>query len=193
VIYNIRIDPEMPTGVHVKLLGWIKSAVAFVRIPASPREAEPRPEPPHAIDTRVAPEEVGTADIKTDHIDTDQIKTDDINTDHLENRPESRINVASESRISIETEPRTSVEPESETVVDSESAPNQQEIDRRRGIVREFFNDYWASADDKPTSFAERLDRAEGYINERVAAGGEAWRLGPATRKQLGLPASRKR
>ena len=40
--------------------------------------------------------------------------------------------------------------------------------------MRGFFNDYWSSIDDKPASFAERLDGAEGYINERVAAGGES-------------------
>jgi len=58
--------------------------------------------------------------------------------------------------------------------------------------VRKFFNDYWASIDDKPASFAERLDGAERYINERATAGGEAWQLDPATRKQLGLPSSKK-
>ena len=59
-------------------------------------------------------------------------------------------------------------------------------------MVRAFFNDYWSTVDDKPPSFAERLDRAEGYINERVAAGGETWQLSVATRKQLGLPPSKK-
>jgi hypothetical protein len=54
--------------------------------------------------------------------------------------------------------------------------------------VRQFFNDFWRSADDKPVTFAERLNQAEGYINERLAARGEAWQLDPATRKQLGLP-----
>jgi hypothetical protein len=64
----------------------------------------------------------------------------------------------------------------------------RQELERRREIVRQFFNDFWRSADDKPVTFAERLNRAEGYINERLAARGEAWQLDPATRKQLGLP-----
>jgi len=155
----------------VKLLGWIKSAVEFVKMPASPRRVGPQPQAPHANDSRAAPEVAGA--------------------DETQGRPESRINVAPEGRIRIESETLTDVEPESRTAVESESSPNQQELDRRRGIVREFFNDYWASADDKPASFAERLDKAEGYINERVAAGGEAWRLGPATRKQLGLPPSR--
>jgi hypothetical protein len=80
-----------------------------------------------------------------------------------------------------------------EPQIDTEAPPSQEEIDRRRAVVRAFFNDYWSSIDDKPASFAERLDKAEDYINERVAAGGEAWRLGAATRKQLGLPPSKKR
>jgi hypothetical protein len=40
-------------------------------------------------------------------------------------------------------------------------------------------------------TFAERLNQAESYINERLAARGEAWQLDPATRKQLGLPPNR--
>jgi hypothetical protein len=64
----------------------------------------------------------------------------------------------------------------------------QQELERRREIVRHFFNDFWTSTDDKPVTFAERLNRAEGYINERLAVCGEAWQLDPVTRKQLGLP-----
>jgi hypothetical protein len=67
----------------------------------------------------------------------------------------------------------------------------QQELERRREIVRQFFNDFWRSADDKPVTFAERLNQAESYINERLAARGEAWQLDPATRKQLGLPPNR--
>jgi len=72
--------------------------------------------------------------------------------------------------------------------VTSEASPNQQEIARRREIVRQFFNDFWRSTDDKPSTFAERLNRAEGHINERLAARGETWQLDATTRKQLGLP-----
>jgi hypothetical protein len=72
--------------------------------------------------------------------------------------------------------------------IQTEHSPNRQELGRRREIVREFFNDFWSSTDDKPVTFAERLNRAEGYINERLAANGEAWQLDPTTRKQLGLP-----
>jgi hypothetical protein len=69
-----------------------------------------------------------------------------------------------------------------------EGSLNQQEIERRREIVRQFFNDFWMSTDDKPRTFAEHLNRAEDHINEQLAARGETWQLDAATRKQLGLP-----
>jgi len=80
------------------------------------------------------------------------------------------------------------VRPESQISITSEASPNEQEIERRREIVRQFFNDFWLSAEDKPGTFAERLNRAEGHINERLAARGETWQLDAASRKQLGLP-----
>ena len=81
------------------------------------------------------------------------------------------------------------VRPESHPIgITSEASPNQQEIERHREIVRQFFNDFWMSTDDKPSTFAERLNRAEGHINERLAARGETWQLDAESRKQLGLP-----
>jgi len=77
---------------------------------------------------------------------------------------------------------------ESQIGVTSEASENQQEIARRREIVRQFFNDFWRSTDDKPSTFAERLNRAKGHINERLAARGETWQLDASSRKQLGLP-----
>jgi hypothetical protein len=159
----------------VKLLGWIKSAVEFVRLPAGPRKAGPQSE---------APPEIAGAEIDS-HTAPEDPRPDDI-------RPETRIEVAQENRVTIESEHQAGVESENPIGIEPDGAPDQQEIDRRRGMVRAFFNDYWSTVDDKPASFAERLDRAEGYINERVAAGGENWRLGAATRKQLGLPPSKK-
>jgi hypothetical protein len=85
------------------------------------------------------------------------------------------------------------VRPETQASIKTESSPNQQEIERRREIVREFFNDFWRSTDDKPVTFAERLNRAEGHINERLAARGETWQLDVATRKQLSLPPRKNR
>jgi hypothetical protein len=83
------------------------------------------------------------------------------------------------------------VRPESQISIKPEASPNQQEIERRREIVRQFFNDFWRSTDDKPGTFAERLNRAEGHINEQLAARGETWQLDVVTRKQLGLPPPR--
>ena len=77
---------------------------------------------------------------------------------------------------------------ESQISIKTGASPNQQEIERRREVVRQLFNDFWVSAEDKPGTFAERLNRAEGHINERLAARGETWQLDAASRKQLGLP-----
>ena len=79
-------------------------------------------------------------------------------------------------------------QPESPTSAISEDSPNRQELERRRDIMRRFFNDFWKSTDVKPVAFAERLNQAESYINERLAACGETWQLNSGTRKQLGLP-----
>ena len=149
------------------MLGWIKSAIEFIRMPAGPQKAEPPPSAPAD-----APPKIDT-------------EPELVSAGQTEGRHDIPAGVAPAAPLDIESVSRISVEPE--------GPPSQEEIDRRRGIVRAFFNDYWSSIDDKPSSFAERLDRAEEYINERVAAGGESWRLGAATRKQLGLPPSKKR
>ena len=83
------------------------------------------------------------------------------------------------------------VRSESQISIEPEASPNPQEIERRREVVRHFFNDFWMSTDDKPRTFAERLNRAEDHINERLAARGETWQLDATTRKQLGLPPPR--
>lgn len=157
------------------MLGWIKSAVALVRSPAGPQKTGPQPDAPSETDDRTV-----AHDIRPEP------------PVEIESRPETQIGAAPEMPAGIAPAPEAGLESDSRAG-ESESAPDQAEIDRRRGLVRGFFNDYWSSIDDKPASFAERLDGAEGYINERVAAGGESWRLSPATRKQLGLPPSRKK
>jgi hypothetical protein len=68
-------------------------------------------------------------------------------------------------------------------------ALEQQEIQRRRELVRTFFNDFWQGRDDKPATFSERLDQAETYLNERLVASGESWRVDADARKILSLPA----
>ena len=67
-------------------------------------------------------------------------------------------------------------------------SPDDQEIQRRRDLVRTLFNDFWSASDNKPASFADRLDQAETYLNERLTASGEVWRLDGKTRVMLGLP-----
>jgi hypothetical protein len=67
-------------------------------------------------------------------------------------------------------------------------ALDQEEIQRRRDLVRVLFNDFWSGAHDKPAAFVERLDQAEDYLNERLAANGETWRLDTETRAMLSLP-----
>lgn len=67
--------------------------------------------------------------------------------------------------------------------------PDQDEIQRRRELVRTLFNDFWSGRDDKPAAFVDRLNEAETYLNERLSASGEIWQLDAATRKMLGLPA----
>ena len=65
------------------------------------------------------------------------------------------------------------VRPESKISVKTEEPLNQQEIERRREIVRRFFNDFWKSSDDKPATFAERLNRETRMC--RFPASGSSW------------------
>jgi hypothetical protein len=65
---------------------------------------------------------------------------------------------------------------------------DEQEIERRRNLVRTLFNDFWSGAYEKPAAFVERLDQAKDYVNERLAEAGEFWQLDTKTRAMLGLP-----
>ena len=69
--------------------------------------------------------------------------------------------------------------------------PDTQEIERRRNMVRTLFNDFWNGACEKPAAFAERLDQAQDYVNERLTACGESWQLNNKTRIMLGLPSTK--
>jgi hypothetical protein len=72
-----------------------------------------------------------------------------------------------------------------------ESSPVPLDDEGRRKLIRQLFNEYWRGIDDKPPTFAERLEIAERYINEQLAGRDLRWRLDAVTRKQLGLPSSR--
>jgi len=82
--------------------------------------------------------------------------------------------------VKVDTEAQ--IESAAPTVLD------QEEIQRRRNLVRTLFNDFWSGAYEKPAAFVERLDQAEDYLNERLAANGEFWRLDANTRAMLALP-----
>jgi Phosphatidylethanolamine-binding protein len=58
---------------------------------------------------------------------------------------------------------------------------DQEEVQRRRNLVRMLFNDFWSGAYEKPAAFAERLNQAEDYLNQRLTANGEVWRLDTTT------------
>jgi hypothetical protein len=82
----------------------------------------------------------------------------------------------------VDVRPGAGINPVTDTVLD------QQEIERRRNLVRTLFNDFWSGVYEKPAAFVERLDQAEDYLNERLAANGEFWRLDAKTRAMLALP-----
>jgi hypothetical protein len=84
--------------------------------------------------------------------------------------------------------PTTEIRPETQIKSAIPSAIDEGEIQRRRNLVRTFFNDFWTGAYEKPVGFLERLDQAENYVNDRLTAVGEAWRLDSKTRAMLGLP-----
>jgi hypothetical protein len=69
-----------------------------------------------------------------------------------------------------------------------ESPPVQLDDEGRRKLIRQLFNEYWSGVEDKPPTFAERLEIAERYINAQLADRAVGWRLDAVTRKQLGLP-----
>ena len=72
----------------------------------------------------------------------------------------------------------------------ADALPVEEDAESRRQLIRQLFNEYWTGIEDKPPTFAERLDVAENYINGRLAARDVVWRLDAATRKELGLPSS---
>ena len=96
--------------------------------------------------------------------------------------------------VSVATDVTVEPDPEIIPITDAEIKPNtdavpeQQEIERRRNVIRMLFNDFWIGIHDKPAAFVDRLDQAEDYVNERLAASGEFWRLDDKTRRMLGLP-----
>jgi len=98
------------------------------------------------------------------------------------------IEVVANPTTEVIANPTTEIRPESQIKSAIPVAIDEAEIQRRRNLVRTFFNDFWTGAYEKPAGFLERLDQAEDYVNDRLTANGEAWRLDSKTRAMLGLP-----
>jgi hypothetical protein len=186
----------------VKLLDWIKGAVGFTKAPDVQPVAEPPPRAPERVDahTELRPQPPPPVNEESAPPGETTVEAPTGVRPQKEERPQQDAQAEREALLAAEApEPtiaRTQAqpaEPQARPSAEAASPPSLDEIERRRAMVRRFFNDYWSSIEDKPASFAERLDGAEGYINERVAAGGETWQLDPAIRKQLGLPPHRRR
>ena len=161
-----------------QISSWIKIGIDFIKTLARQRKGRSG-YPPSEPDDRTASEclVTGPESIVARPESQTSIKKEDLHSpQELERLDDSTAAKGLESATD-----GIAIRPESQTCT-------RQELERRREIVRQFFNDFWRSADDKPVTFAERLNQAESYINERLAARGEAWQLDPATRKQLGLP-----
>ena len=98
------------------------------------------------------------------------------------------IEVVANPTTEVIANPTIEIRPESQIKSAIPIAIDEAEIQRRRNLVRTFFNDFWTGAYEKPAGFLERLDQAEDYVNNRLTANGEAWRLDSKTRAMLGLP-----
>jgi len=129
----------------------------------------------------VAAEDVGVATVAVEDVAT--IAVEEVATVAVEDKAAATVEVEDEA-VPADLEVRQ----ETQVTALSNGSPDGQEIQRRRELVRVLFNDFWKGSDEKPVTFADRLNQAEAYLNERLNERGEAWQLDAATRKMLGLP-----
>jgi hypothetical protein len=160
------LKPSTPRGVLERWLGAIGRSVNSV-IQHFPRRRHPasqfKAEEPADCDTQEA--EAVVTPIENGIVDLAITKT---------------FTVPITAGVNVDTD--TPIDIAASTVLD------QEEIQRRRNLVRVLFNDFWNGPYEKPAAFVERLNQAEDYLNERLTANGEAWRLDATTRTLLGLP-----
>jgi len=149
---------------------WIKIGLEFVKKLVAKRTARPQPNAPNEADVGAITEDLRSS--------AHNIAT----------------KLKSEAVIEAKCSPiQKEIEERREVHIDTNSSATQKELTRRREIVRRLFNDFWKFADDRPVTFAERLNQAQPYINQRLIVDGETWQLDDATRKELGLPTARDR
>jgi hypothetical protein len=146
---------------------WIAQAFKLFDVLINPRSS-PQPDPPVAT---------ASADGLTSEAPADNTAASSF-----------RVELASEADpLAPHDEPDVETSPAGRVA----SPPVQLDDESRRKLIRQLFNEYWNGIEDKPPTFAERLEIAERYINDQLASRDVGWRLDAITRKQLGLPSSR--
>jgi hypothetical protein len=153
-----RAKPVIMVGVVASLSGRIREAAKYLLGLSHPASTQ-RP-------TGNAIPEAGAAQAVADNVDAELTPTTSLTT-----AATADVNVGPKAANGV-----------------SQTTPDQQEIERRRELVRMLFNDFWNGAHDKPSAFVQRLDQAEDYMNARLETHGELWRLDANTRVMLGLP-----
>jgi hypothetical protein len=169
----------MMANIILRCLAQIRAAARFF-LQRHRASAKTPPPGAAALDAGI----VATTSIRLDVNDDPEagiIATDPVRLD-VNDDPEAGIIATGPVRLDVSDEADAGIDPIAHPVAD------QQEIERRRNLVRLLFNDFWSGIDDKPTAFVDRLNQAEDYLNERLAANGEFWRLDAETRVMLGLP-----
>jgi hypothetical protein len=188
---------------------WITAIGAAFKRPTEQVVPPTSPSPPVADESHVESPVAEDAVVKDEAAATIEVKDAAANVEledavaPVESEEDEAATVEAEDEaVTVEPEDEAiTVEPEDAAVraeaersqeapaaITSSISPNQQEIQRRRELVRTLFNDFWKGNDEKPATFVDRLNQAEGYLNERLVERGEPWQLDAATRKMLGLP-----
>ena len=148
-------------------VSWIAQAFKLFDALVNPRRS-PQPDPPVATAPSADPTPAAPADDPE--------------------APSLRVELAPETDALA---PHDGLEVETSPPEQTEGLPVQLDDESRRKLIRQLFNEYWNGIEDKPPTFAERLEIAERYINDQLASRDIGWRLDAITRQQLGLPSSR--
>jgi hypothetical protein len=148
-------------------VSWIAQTFKLLDVLINPWRS-PRPDPPVAATSSESL--------------TPEVPADDpaVSSFRLELAPEAEA-VSAHDESAVGTSPAEPIE----------SPRVQLDDESRRKLIRQLFNEYWNGVEEKPPTFAERLEIAERYINEQLTGRNVGWRLDAITRKQLGLPSSR--
>ena len=140
------------------ILHWVKISIDFIKTLARQRKGTSQGYPPGETHSRTASECLATGPEGIVVRPESQIirKEDLPSPQELEHHDSTEAKSLESATVGI------AIQPESQNCT-------RQELERRREIVRQFFNDFWRPVDDKPVTFAERLNQTESYINETTS------------------------